>query len=326
MAEAVGRSERTLRRWEAADPDAKARVGRPPAAQEEFDEVRALVRAELERQGWQAGEGPIHRALKGQVSLWRVRQVLAPLKRERAAQQRALQVELRQSVEVMARDTVWAIDATHLGCDPIGRAVEAEVLREVASTRTLALSVGPKATATEVLALLMSAVRVRDGPPLVLVSDNASTYVCSLIDAWCAEHGVVHLKNQPRTPQHNAAAEHGIGELKRDAEVARWDTAAPSTAALDRLVETVHCLDHRRLRQSRGWRTAARADAEAPHWSMRVRRARFLQAAYCAIRQAVLDSPSKRARRRAERNAILHTLEQFKLIRWNRGTGLAKGQ
>ncbi len=319
MAKALGRSERTLRNWRAAAPDAQPRAGRPPSTKEECAAARALIAAELKRQGWDAGEGPVYRALRGRVSLWRVRRELRVLKLERRVGQRAVRAEHRRSIRVLARNSVWALDATHLARDPAGHGIEAEVLRDVASTRTLALSVGPKATSKEVIALLDAAVRARDGPPLVLVTDNASAYVCAAVDAWCARRHVVHLRSQPRTPQHNASAEHGIGELKRDAQIPEQSAVTNTDELLQTLACSVHRLDRHRPRATRSWRTAAVADSEAPPWCSRGRRQRFYSEAACAIRSAVLDSNNKRARRRAERNAILRTLERFKLIRCTRG-------
>lgn len=317
-------TERTLRRWkrESAAPGARRPVGRPRASPNEREAARELVLAELERQGWDAGERPIHKALvaaKRGVSLYRVRQELRELKAEHERDERARIEEVRQSVTVEARDAVWAIDATHLIRDEHGHAIEAEVLRDCASGRTLAVSIGRKATARDVIALLERTVAERGGGPLVLCNDNARAYCCAAIDGWCRRNGVVQLKSEPRTPQHNARAEHGIGELKRDAAVRSWSRCTPRRAALLRLVQAMERLDHARPRATRGWRTAAEADLRLPHWRLRVSRRRFYAVACCGIRRAVLDSPSRRAGRRAERYAILQALREFKLIQWTRG-------
>ena len=55
---------------------------------------------------------------------------------------------------VRARDAVWAMDATHLGRDAHGGAVQAEVVREAACARTIGLWVGPPASGQEVVRIL----------------------------------------------------------------------------------------------------------------------------------------------------------------------------
>ena len=283
--------------------------------------MRFAVAEELARQGRAAGERAIWRGLvaRGAVlSRYRVRVELRALKAEQRRAERERLAEHRTQVTPLYRDVLWALDATHLGRDTEGRAVEAEVLREVASTRTLELSIGPKATAEDVVLLLERAVEARGGAPLVLVTDNGSAYVAAKVERWCAEHGVLHLLNEPRTPEHNACAEHGIGELKRDADIASAPCTTPIEALL-RLVASLERLDHARLRATRGWQTAAEADQALPHWSLQADRGRFYATACCAIQHAVLDSPSGRAGRRAKRQAILHVLTDFKLIQWTRG-------
>ena len=71
------------------------------------------------------------------------------------------------------------MDATHLGRNPTGRAVQAEVLRDVASTRTIGISAGPEATAMEVMLLLDLTTAARGSPPLVLITDNGGAYRCT---------------------------------------------------------------------------------------------------------------------------------------------------
>ena len=85
--------------------------------------------------GWGTGEEPIARVL--QMPRARVRRALAPLKAERRARMRKRARSTRRSTVVQARDVLWSMDATHLGRDARGHAVQAEVVREVASTRRL---------------------------------------------------------------------------------------------------------------------------------------------------------------------------------------------
>jgi len=315
LAEAHQLSVRSLRRWKEVGPQAAdAPVGRPPRAPARRRQVARLVRRELQRQGWSTGERPIARALHGEVTLWEVRSVLAPLKSKARARACRRRERERVSTTVHCRDAVWAQDATHLGRDAGGGEVQAEALRDVASTRTLALSIGAPATSAEVIALLEQALVARGGAPLVWLTDNGSPYCSAALTAWCTEHDVVHLRTLPYTPEHNAACEHGHGELKREAELGKG-------TRIDSLVDAAHALaaarerlDGHRLRASRGWKTAVEADRAAPHWSERVDRKAFLEAISCALADPVLHSLSGRARRRAEREAVLGTLERCHVL------------
>ena len=288
---------------------------------------RELVVAELERLGWTAGEGPVHRALGGAVSLRLVRRVLRELKAQRRARLRGEARARRVHVVAHARDVIWCLDATHVGRDGRGRAVQAEVLRDVACTRTLSISVGPVASSAEVIAQLQATARERGVLPLVLATDNGAAYRSAELEEWLAERQVVHLRNLPRTPQHNACAEHGMGELKPEAGLG-VPAAGRSRVkgglvdagdACARLAAAAVRLDSRRPRRSRGWRTAFQVEADLPPWSRLATRARVWKKVCCALGRSRLASEGRRARRLAEREAILGTLEQCGLLTRNRG-------
>jgi RNA:NAD 2'-phosphotransferase (TPT1/KptA family) len=71
-------------------------------------------------------------------------------------------------------------------------------------------------------------------------------------------------------------------------------------------------LDHYRIRASRGWKTAAAFDVALPPASGVIWRAVFYETACQAIARAVEGLESVRERRRAEREAILATLQSFR--------------
>lgn len=320
MARTVGRCVRTLTNYKNLDPEAPPKSPGPPRRSEEsYRDVRELVRAELETRGWATGYPTLWPRVKERSTAAQLRRALGELKAQHKARQRAVRERERITNEVLATDAVWALDATHLVREEDGRAVQAEVLREVASIRTLGLSVGPPATQEEVIGLLERTWQERGTLPLVLVTDNGGPYVGEELAAWLREHEIVHLRNLPRTPQHNAWSERGIGELKVDALVKCWPRGLPCQQALDLLCESAQRIDFYRPRVTRGWLTAVQADGKLPHATRRVRRPRFYAVARCAIRQAVLDCSGARARRRAEREAVLNTLQRFKLIRRTRG-------
>ncbi len=320
LAEAHGVTLRTLRNWKKDDPAVlRALPGRPALGEAVLGEARVAVCAELDRQGWSSGEEPVWRGLGRVIPRARVRRVLAELKAERRRRQTARTRQLRLSTTVLVRDALWSLDATHLGRDPCGAEVQAEVLREVASTRTIGMSVGPPALADEVVRLLDAAVAGRCHAPLVLLTDNGGAYRSLAVEAWCRLHSVVHLFSLPHTPQHNAASEHGMRDLKDEANlgvgVRLSDIAQPAArlgAARDRI-------DGHRLRRSRGWRTAIEDDVQRPHWLDVVTREQVLGAVSCGIHLAMLDCHPGRARRRAIREAILRALQDLCVITRTRG-------
>jgi hypothetical protein len=287
--------------------------------EDEWRRVRALVAAQLELQGPSTGEGPVYRALGGLVPLSRVRRALKELKAERRKAERKRLEKQRVRIHILARDVVWSMDATHLGRTWSGWAVEGEVVREVRSTRTIGLSVGPSATAEDVVRLLDQTAEERGGYPLLLITDNGGPYSGELMAAWCRAHGVLHLFTLPRTPQHNAASEHGMRDLKEGSPLGKGALVDDIEIAHAMLVQNRDRIDGNRLRATRGWMTAVEYDRASPHWETLVGREEVYREAACAIRRAVLDSKNKRAERLAVREAILGTLERFSVITRTRG-------
>ena len=311
---------RTLRNWKRLDPEEPvAPPGRPRLGEDRLNEIRRLVRAQLDLQGWGTGEEPIHRALGGHWPRARVRRVLRELKQAHRRHEREVRAAVRTSVAVHYRDAIWSMDATHLGRELPGRAIQGEIVREVASTRTIGMAVGRAATGAEVVTVLERVAHERHGCPLVLITDNGGAYVSGAVGRWCQAHRVLHLFSMPRTPQHNAASEHGMRELKHDAGLGKGELVLDVDQALAALRASRDRIDTCRLRRTCGWRTAVQADCSTPHWSVRVSRRELWEWATCAIDRALQDCPGKRARRRAVREAIYATLAHFAVITRTRG-------
>lgn len=230
------------------------------------------------------------------------------------ARRRARERRERERVHVVvrARDALWSVDATHLARDARGGAMLGRVVRDVATTATPAIAVGPPARAEEIVVQLERASASRGGAPLVLASDNGPEYVGGALEQWCRAMKVVHLRNLPHTPQHNPWVEHANGELKELAA----ELVGPWSA---RLRDAAHLLDHHRLRASRGYRTAAALDAISPRGDHLVDRDAFYEAACSAVSRALEGLESSRVRRRAEREAIFATMQCFGLITRTRG-------
>jgi len=282
-------------------------------------EARGLVLGELERQGWAAGEGPIHRALDGALALARVRFALRELKAERRAAHRRDTESRRVTITANARDVLWSADATFVGRTPKGCAVQVEVVRDVASTCTLDITIGEAATGENVVRYLERLAEERGTAPLVFVTDNGPQYQSRAVADWCEARGVLQLFSRPHTPQHNPWAEHGMRELKEDACIDKGDVVLDNDTVLARLEQARERLDGARLRATRGWRTARDVDQELPHWREITTRCTFQSEVACGIRLAVLKSDLGRESRRAVREAILGALERTGAITRTRG-------
>jgi hypothetical protein len=148
---------------------------------------------------------------------------------------------------------------------------------------------------------------------------------------------VIALFNVPHTPQHNPFVERAFGDLKcasrLDELVARGadssqalvcvpDAGVSNTCELlrERLCATRDALD-RTPRLALRTRTPAEVDGSAERAEDRACRARFYADARAALARVAAQPLKPRARRRAEREAILCTLETHGLVRRTRGDG-----
>jgi transposase InsO family protein len=319
IAEVFGVTVRTLWNWHRRE-ETRSPLGRPPHGEARREEVSRLVRGELERQGWTAGRESVGAALGPHVPRRLVSEALRGLKAAHRAAVRRHRLEHRVSVTVLARDVVWAEDSTHLGRLADRKAILGEVVRDIGAHRTIGLAVGGTLDAEDVVAILEEVRRRRGTLPLVWQTDNAGPYVSGETAGYLDGREVVHLRSLPRTPQHNATSERGIGELKPEAELGKGVVLESVIEPADRLAEAWWRLDHERLRPSLGFRTAAEVDEALPPWQAFVDRRTF----YEAVRRGLLEVEGRewrteRARRRARREVVLRTLERFGLVRITRG-------
>ncbi len=308
---------RTLWNWE--HQRSSARPPGRPRDERSRELARVLVRAELERQGWTSGEGPIYKALKPRLKLHVLREILAELKAERRSHDRRVRARGRLSVVVHARDALWSIDQTHLGRTVDGRAIQSEVLRDVASALTIDLTIGTSVRAVDIIAMLERARIQRGTLPLGLAADPGSENENQELERYLARHQVVRLRSFPRTPQHNPWAEHTIGELKKESGLGKGVLLRDHEDARARLEPARERLDQARLRRSRGWKTAAQVDLELPSAPLVVDRQTFYAATRAAQQRAMLDASDDLERRRAERRSTLAMLVCFDLITMTRG-------
>lgn len=312
---ALGVSVRTLWNWEHGE--AKRR-GRPPHSVSRRLSSRRLVSAEWRRQGKTSGWRPIAEALRGRVPTRLVQEELRAIKKLHRVHEANRRREARMHTQARLRDAMWSLDATHLGRLPNGEAMQALVVRDVATRRTIASSIGPVVCARDVIALLEKAKAERGGLPLVLATDNGSANTDHDVAAYLAREGVVHLRSRPHTPQDNPWVERAIGELQAESGLGNGVVQEPRRA--QRAFEAARCrLDEARLRRSLGYETAAAVDARLESAYTLVDRRRFHETVCKRLESAVSATTCARDRRRAERATILDVMEEFGLITRTRG-------
>ena len=307
---------RDLWNWEHGTPGEPGRRPDPPQL---VAEAMEACRRVLEEQRYGVGWRKVWKMLDGRFSKYRVQECVADLKEEREARRALLATLARVSVRVALGDVLWGLDETHLGRLEDGEAVLGVVVREVASTRTLLISVGPAATAEDLVRALEHLRLARGGLPLVLCIDNGPAMKSELLALYLRFHGVVALRNVPYVSQHNAATERGHRELKEAAGLGRGTVLCCRGEAALAMAEAVVIVDATRPVATRGMRTPLAVDAATPRWYASVDRSAFYEAACRAVTKAVQGCTSDRERRKAEREAVLSVLEAFALISRTRG-------
>ena len=308
-------SVRTLSNWARKEP---RRRGRPPYDEAARLQARRLVSSEWRRQGQSAGWRPIAKALEGRVSVRLVQESLSAIKLLHRSHEARRRREARRHMEVTMRDALWSIDAAQSGRDSKGAAIRMQVGRDAASRKSVALSVAAHVTGATTVDLLIEAKRVRGGFPLVIATDNGSENVNADVTSLLERERVIHLKNLPRTPQHNARAERAIGELRGESGLGASDVVDPNGARA-RLEEARTRLDECRLRACLGYRSAQEVDGELPVAYNLVSRESFYADTNQRIEIAVQGALRKRERCLAKRDAILSTMESYGLLIRTRG-------
>jgi len=318
VAELAGVSARSLRKWSREDAPARPR-GRPKTSAARIEEASGLVQAAWRGQGESGGVRTVRATLDDAVSWNLVRQCLREIKRLHRARRRAHAAEHRLSVEVRRRDVMWSMDGTHLARLEDGAPVEGQVVRETSTPKILAVEIGAPADGEDVIRLLERVALERGRLPLVLVTDNGSIYTCGTVEEWLRQHGVVHLLSLPHTPRHNPWVERTNRELKDETGLGKGVVVKRDDEVRERVVVARRRLDDVRLRARLGFRTSAAADADLTTWYDLCTRDRFFATVCRRIEEALQGLEGERARRKARREAIYASMEEFGLVKRTRG-------
>jgi hypothetical protein len=338
LARVFGVSARTLRNWKCRG-GREGRPGRPAHSQAALSGARALIEPRWRalvrgHNGWRTVCCVLERECIA-IPTRLVQAIVRELKLERKERVQQRIIESRVHVEVLARDALWCTDQTQVGRDSHG-AVKSLAVSDGLGPNILALSVGPPATAMDVLRVMEQAALIRGTWPLVAQFDNGSENHNELVEERMRREHVVILWNEPCTPQHNPRAEHVIGDLKLASgvcsstaggadptQVPVWscEPRGPRTrVALGvRLREAGEQLNAHTPRPALGGLTALELDSIAPRAEDRACRARFYEEVCEELQRIALAPGRARARRTMEREAIWGALERAGLVKRTRG-------
>ncbi|MHC4222605.1 MAG: hypothetical protein ACYSUN_01320 [Planctomycetota bacterium] len=310
-------SVRALYDWEHAEP---RRCGRPPRPDAAVRAAHARVAREWGRQGVTSG----YRSVRASLPDLATDLVQDGVRRCKLRHKRREQTRIetrRITTTIATRDVMWALDQTHLGRLPDGEAVEAQVLVDAGTSRTLGLSVGAAPAAEDAIALLERTRRVRGTLPLVLCCDNGGPYKAAYLETYASARRMVVLHNEPRTPQHNPHVEQRNGELKKESGLGKGTRLRDPVQAALCLLAAHRRLDHCRRRRRHGYRTTVEGDRALPPKYNQHDRERIHAGIRGRLETDVPKDLSLRARRRRERGIVLGVLEEETLIRRRRGDG-----
>jgi hypothetical protein len=310
-------SRRTLENWRRAAPK---RRGRPPLPKDQQRAELARIAREVHRQGRGVGWRPVWEVLAGVARVSIVQRYVPKLKRKRAQHRRRVREARRLHIHVHQENALWSMDAAQMGRDRKGP-VRAEIVRDVGARRTPGLTVSRSITHATVIETLERARGIQGTLPLVAGSDNGPENANHDVARYFREHQIIHLSSLPHVPQHNPWAEHTIGELRGETGI-ESDTWVDGVVDVDcRLHAASHSLDHERWRPARAPPSPDGGDKIGAQLYTREYRERFYRAACTAIEQATRDCKNERERRKAQREAILATMERFGLITRTWGSG-----
>lgn len=316
-AEVARVTERTIRNWIHREPGRPGRPGRPAA--ERRRGFRAVARVCVDAD-WTLGWRKVCKALGGAVPVGLVQQSLSAAKRLHDLHEVRRMARRRVHVEVLGANVLWHQDSTHLG--RVGRSPsQAEILRDALRPDVLGASAGGVVRGRDAVALLESAIAAEalagNEPPLVVSTDNGPPYRSRPFKECLTRHRIVHLRNLPRTPQHNARAERTIRDVKQASGLGRGVLLDSFEEAQSRVA--LACERLAALARIRG----GVEPLTVPY--TQDQRDRFYAAVCRRIAGAVQCARNARERRMAEREAIFAELEERGLIRRTRGGATRTG-
>lgn len=291
---------RTLNNWKKVVKTSPKKIGRPPCTERIKFQSLLKVGREWKKQGC-PGWRPVQKALGSKVPTRLVQTHVAKLKFLKRKKESVKIAARCLSVKVCYKNTYWSQDGAKY------RSKKYQIIKDRASLNVLTVNESSSENGDDVITKLEAA-RVTRGLPLVLSTDNGSNYTSKTVEIYLKKNHVIHLKSLPRTPQHNGSVECAIREIK--------EAAANNGHSLERAAALIN---KNRLRASFLFKSAAEIDDKMIDGYSVVDRQIFYNKCQQNIKKLCAGAENSRSKRLLERKAIIDTLEQFELIKINRG-------
>jgi len=294
---------RTLRNWrKLTELETIPRIGRPSYTPEQKSESFVLVSEQMKLQGY-PGWRSISKTLSS-LPQRLVQEQVSTVKIIHRKQIREIIERNRVTTTVNAREAIWGLDGTHLKKKSDG---QAQVIKDRGSLAYRGIKENPTSTTSDVIGLFEE-MKVQYGLPLVCSTDNGSNYCSDQMSEFFKQEKVIHLRSLPHTPEHNGATELGIRMLKTASELDRLigvESAAHMAA---------ENLNKHKLHATKGLKTSCALDEEMVVAYTKVSREVFYDRCMERIQRVQKSPLMNRERRRAEREVIFATLEEYGLI------------
>lgn len=312
LAQGLACSTTTIKRWRRRHRAGQP-VRRPPGPRPSLPLPLDQLRREIAQLPHRR-----HRTLNMQPFIQRFRGAFS--RRQIQHHVRAHRIELRRQHRQSLRrvrwripNTAWAIDATDVGRDRLGRMLRLISCRDLASRFQFEPRACLTVDAQTINEYLLQLFR-RYGPPLLLKRDNGSPLNTDGINRLLARHGVIALNSPVAFPRYNGAIERGIGIFKSGLTPALPIPQQWKVASAQSLVAAQTHLENCRRRPCLAGATAAETFLSRPRLRAD-RRARRLTFDWIAIRaKAILSQMEKPDLDRAWRWAVESWLRCQELI------------
>lgn len=303
LSERLEVTPKTLRNWrKLVEMEVPPRIGRPSYSSIQKNDSFKLVSEQMKLQGY-PGWRPISKALH-HLPKRLVQEQVATIKRDHRKQIRTVIERNRITTKVNTREAIWSLDGTFLKKKRDG---QAQVIKDRGSLAYRGISESTKSRSEDVIELFTE-VKAEYGLPLVCSTDNGSNY-CSLeMSEYFKKEKIIHLRSLPRTPEQNGAIEISMRLLK---SASALDRALGTESAAQTAIEN---LNKYKLHATKGLKTSCALDEEMVVSYTKVSREVFYDRCMERLQRVNDSSLMNNERRRAEREVIFATLEEYGLI------------
>jgi transposase InsO family protein len=285
---------RTLRSWRKQSQFKVKKVRGRKKIEVSFKE-KLIVTREWKRQGY-PGVRPIKKALP-EVRLRVTRELIGELKMRRKKRKEKIKITMRKSVKVHKACVVMAMD----GATVRKRGDDYIVHRDRGSLSVNVKKCEGNLTSKDTLGVLKD-LEDKNRLPLVFCTDNGSPFCSDDVEDFLNKKYIVHLKNLPKTPQHNGSCENAVRDFK---ELFEYEGD---------LKNTTQKLNYNRKRKTLNWQTSHEFEQQNIYLCTEEKRKDFYLKTKQRLENASIGINSAYKKRKIERDEILNMMQELSLI------------